>query len=466
MFPEEEGVDLSRVVIGHSGDSTDLDYLRQLMDRGSTIGMDRSASMATASRPRGRWTRGSALRAGYVDRMVLSHDTMCHSDRYASVQEHFPTGCSSTSPTTCCQPCRARRRGAADRADARCQPSAVVRAAERLLRLGRGLRGPPSTDGLRWAPLSLGHLTDLRRRRQATRLCRGVGERSHGLRGAVAGRADSTCGRSRPLRRHGPRHDRSTCRRARPHSARQDAGRDRPVVGRASSSSPWDPARRSTTTPGWASTTQNGGGAWTKRSGPSRALWRRDDEPFVGRFYSTEGIDLRPAPARPDGPPIWIGSWGSHAGLRRTTRLGDGWLASAYNTTPDGFCRCVVAAPGLPRRTRQRSGAFPQRTRDDVVLHHGEPLEADEIVRTRLVPTINRPEEVLRERLPVGPADAFAQNRAVSRCRRAASVHLARPRRTTTARAVRGKGPTGADDLTPGDPESARPVVLGAEERA
>jgi len=27
---------------------------------------------------------------GYVDRMVLSHDTMCHSDRYASVQEHFP----------------------------------------------------------------------------------------------------------------------------------------------------------------------------------------------------------------------------------------------------------------------------------------------------------------------------------------------------------------------------------------
>jgi alkanesulfonate monooxygenase SsuD/methylene tetrahydromethanopterin reductase-like flavin-dependent oxidoreductase (luciferase family) len=34
---------------------------------------------------------------------------------------------------------------------------------------------------------------------------------------------------------------------------------------------------------------------------------------------------------------LWIGSWGSKAGLRRVARLGDGWLASAYNTTPDGF---------------------------------------------------------------------------------------------------------------------------------
>jgi len=38
---ESEGVDLSRVVIGHSGDSEDTDYLRKLCDRGSYIGMDR-----------------------------------------------------------------------------------------------------------------------------------------------------------------------------------------------------------------------------------------------------------------------------------------------------------------------------------------------------------------------------------------------------------------------------------------
>ena len=38
---ESEGVDLSRVVIGHSGDSEDIAYLRKLCDRGSYIGMDR-----------------------------------------------------------------------------------------------------------------------------------------------------------------------------------------------------------------------------------------------------------------------------------------------------------------------------------------------------------------------------------------------------------------------------------------
>src|SRR5215467_553844 len=37
----EEGVDLSRVDIGHSGDTTDLDYLEKLIAAGSYIGMDR-----------------------------------------------------------------------------------------------------------------------------------------------------------------------------------------------------------------------------------------------------------------------------------------------------------------------------------------------------------------------------------------------------------------------------------------
>ena len=38
---EEEGVDLSRVIIGHSGDSTDVGYLEELIAGGSYLGMDR-----------------------------------------------------------------------------------------------------------------------------------------------------------------------------------------------------------------------------------------------------------------------------------------------------------------------------------------------------------------------------------------------------------------------------------------
>jgi alkanesulfonate monooxygenase SsuD/methylene tetrahydromethanopterin reductase-like flavin-dependent oxidoreductase (luciferase family) len=70
-----------------------------------------------------------------------------------------------------------------------------------------------------------------------------------------------------------------------------------------------------------------------------RSLWQPDRPPFVGRFSSTEGIRLEPTPAQEGGPPIWVGSWGSDAGLRRVARLGDGWLASAYNTTPTAFAQ-------------------------------------------------------------------------------------------------------------------------------
>lgn len=70
----EEGVDLERVVIGHSGDTTDVDYLSGLMDRGSTIGMDRFGA-STAERIE---TIAELCRRGYAGRMVLSHDTSCH----------------------------------------------------------------------------------------------------------------------------------------------------------------------------------------------------------------------------------------------------------------------------------------------------------------------------------------------------------------------------------------------------
>jgi alkanesulfonate monooxygenase SsuD/methylene tetrahydromethanopterin reductase-like flavin-dependent oxidoreductase (luciferase family) len=55
---------------------------------------------------------------------------------------------------------------------------------------------------------------------------------------------------------------------------------------------------------------------------------------FEGRFYKTSA-EFEPRPSRAGGIPIWIGSWGSEAGLRRIARLGDGWLASAYNTSPE-----------------------------------------------------------------------------------------------------------------------------------
>lgn len=140
-----------------------------------------------------------------------------------------------------------------------------------------------------------------------------------------------------------------------------------------------------------------------------RSLWRPQDEPFVGRFYSTEGIELLPAPAQSGGPPIWIGSWGSHAGLRRTARLADGWLASAYNITPAEFAAAWADLRQLLADEGKGAGAFPNALATMWFHLTDDPADADRIVRRRLAPIIHRPEEILRARLPVGPAPAFAE---------------------------------------------------------
>lgn len=75
-----EGVDLGAVVIGHSGDSADLDYLRRLIDNGSYIGMDRFGLDILLPADQRVATVAALSRQGLADRMVLSHDASCHID--------------------------------------------------------------------------------------------------------------------------------------------------------------------------------------------------------------------------------------------------------------------------------------------------------------------------------------------------------------------------------------------------
>jgi alkanesulfonate monooxygenase SsuD/methylene tetrahydromethanopterin reductase-like flavin-dependent oxidoreductase (luciferase family) len=146
-----------------------------------------------------------------------------------------------------------------------------------------------------------------------------------------------------------------------------------------------------------------------------RALWRRDAEPFVGRFYSTEGIRLEPSPAQAGGPPIWLGSWGSDAGLRRVARLGDGWLASAYNTTPELFNDARARLHEHLSAHGKDPDTFPNGLATMWFYVTEDRTEVDRIFRERLVPAIHRPEDELRERLPIGSAAAFAEQLAAFR---------------------------------------------------
>ena len=76
----EEGVDLSRVVIGHSGDTTDTDYLEELMANGSYIGMDRFGIDVLLPFEDRVATVARLCERGRADRMVLSHDAACFND--------------------------------------------------------------------------------------------------------------------------------------------------------------------------------------------------------------------------------------------------------------------------------------------------------------------------------------------------------------------------------------------------
>ena len=77
---EEEGVDLSRVIIGHSGDTTDTDYLEKLIDRGSYIGMDRFGIDVLLPFEDRVNTVARMCELGHADKMVLSHDAACFND--------------------------------------------------------------------------------------------------------------------------------------------------------------------------------------------------------------------------------------------------------------------------------------------------------------------------------------------------------------------------------------------------
>ncbi|HTV96197.1 MAG TPA: hypothetical protein VME42_09330 [Steroidobacteraceae bacterium] len=80
----QEGVDLRDVIIGHCGDTTDLDYLMKVADQGSILGMDRFGMSVLLPLEERVATIAQLVKRGYLDRITLSHDCFCWSD-------YFPT---------------------------------------------------------------------------------------------------------------------------------------------------------------------------------------------------------------------------------------------------------------------------------------------------------------------------------------------------------------------------------------
>lgn len=66
-------------------------------------------------------------------------------------------------------------------------------------------------------------------------------------------------------------------------------------------------------------------------------LWSQESTDYSGRFYKLDKVSIRPPPMQKPHPPILVGSWGSETVLKKAAKYGDGWMASAWNMSPETF---------------------------------------------------------------------------------------------------------------------------------
>ncbi len=80
-----------------------------------------------------------------------------------------------------------------------------------------------------------------------------------------------------------------------------------------------------------------------------RRLWSEENVNFEGKFYSVKDVTITPRPK--SGLPIWIGGR-SQAAMRRTGRLGDGWLVSSVS--PGEVATGIEAIRGYAAEARRQ----------------------------------------------------------------------------------------------------------------
>jgi alkanesulfonate monooxygenase SsuD/methylene tetrahydromethanopterin reductase-like flavin-dependent oxidoreductase (luciferase family) len=139
-----------------------------------------------------------------------------------------------------------------------------------------------------------------------------------------------------------------------------------------------------------------------------RALLNGGPPPSGLRHYPPPP-ELAPTPRRK--VPLWVASWGSRAGLARVARAGDGWLASAYNTTPERF----------EAARAELADDFPCALATMWTWVTDDRAAAERMLVDVLAPFLNRDPDTLRGQVCVGPAEHCAEllsRYAAAGCRR------------------------------------------------
>jgi alkanesulfonate monooxygenase SsuD/methylene tetrahydromethanopterin reductase-like flavin-dependent oxidoreductase (luciferase family) len=128
-----------------------------------------------------------------------------------------------------------------------------------------------------------------------------------------------------------------------------------------------------------------------------------------GTYFPAPTERLSPLPRQDRGIPVWIGSWGSPAGLRRVAALGDGWLASAYNTTPQAFATASKLLSAELERQNRSAGDFPHALVTMWAWITDERSAAERVLSEVIGPLTGKDPAELRGRVCVGSAQECAE---------------------------------------------------------
>jgi alkanesulfonate monooxygenase SsuD/methylene tetrahydromethanopterin reductase-like flavin-dependent oxidoreductase (luciferase family) len=149
---------------------------------------------------------------------------------------------------------------------------------------------------------------------------------------------------------------------------------------------------------------------------PFEERWARFDEslrlvralvrgavPPPGRYYPVDDLRIDPLPRTP--PEVWAGSWGSDTRLRRLVEVADGWMASAYNTTPERYAAARARIDGHLVAVGRDPGRFPDLIATMWCHVTDDRRLVDRLLHRLLGPLLGRDAEELRSQLPIGSAE-------------------------------------------------------------
>ncbi len=141
-----------------------------------------------------------------------------------------------------------------------------------------------------------------------------------------------------------------------------------------------------------------------------RTLWNTESDiprlaNFDGVYFKMENVSMEPLPVQKPHPPILIGSWGSETGLKRVAKYGDGWMASAYNITPEKFKERWETVLSYRRSNGKDTESFQNSMMSMFGYIDNDKEKVHGMVKNILSPALGRRPEDLEDLLLFGSVD-------------------------------------------------------------